>query len=168
MRRSKFTAALAAAVITIVALAGCTGGAGDNEGSSGDAGAALTIAKPDGSIATESNNPYVGDSSAMKLGYVNAILEPLAIVNLDRPECRGEALARVRDRRGPTTTPSVALTARDGVTWNDGEAFSADDIAFTFQQFIDHPELDTLRPSASPRSRPKATPSPCRSRTRCS
>ncbi|GMA36440.1 ABC transporter substrate-binding protein [Demequina litorisediminis] len=37
---------------------------------------------------------------------------------------------------------SLTLTAKDGVTWSDGEPFTVEDIAFTFQQFIDFPELD--------------------------
>ena len=51
-------------------------------GKSPEGGAALTIAKPDGAIATESNNPWIGDSSALTLGYVNAIFGPLALVNV--------------------------------------------------------------------------------------
>ncbi|MBD8517913.1 ABC transporter substrate-binding protein [Plantibacter sp. CFBP 8804] len=133
------TPLLAAFAATALLLTGCTGGGGSSDGP--ESGAALTIAKPDGSIATESNNPYVGDSSAMKLGYINAILEPLAIVNLVDPSAEVKPWLASEIAWSDDYT-SVALTAREGVTWNDGEAFSADDIAFTFQQFIDHPELD--------------------------
>ncbi len=121
-----------------LALTACAG-AGTDDSSGG--GTSLTIAKPDGAIATESNNPWVGDSSAMKLGYINAILEPLGMVNLIDPtqEVRpwlAEEIVWADDYR------SVQLTAREGVTWNDGEEFTAEDIQFTFDLFVEHPELD--------------------------
>ncbi|WP_174722279.1 MULTISPECIES: hypothetical protein [Cryobacterium] len=70
---------IGAGLVAALALTGCAGGA--EPSSQPEAGAALTIAKPDGAIATESNNPWVGDSSANKLGYKNVIFEPLAMVN---------------------------------------------------------------------------------------
>jgi len=75
--------AVAAVVASALLLAGCSAGGGNSP----EGGAALTIAKPDGAIATESNNPWIGDSSALKLGYVNTIFEPLAFVNViaDKP-----------------------------------------------------------------------------------
>ncbi len=104
-------------------------------------GPALTIAKPDGAIATESNNPWVGDSSALKLGYVNTIFEPLAFVNViaDKPVTPWLAteIAWADDYK------SVTVTARDGVKWNDGEDFTAADIAFTFKLLRDNPAIET-------------------------
>ncbi|MFZ4893013.1 ABC transporter substrate-binding protein [Plantibacter sp. Mn2098] len=121
-------------------LTGCS--AGGNSGDSSKDGAALTIAKPDGAIATESNNPWVGDSSGLKLGYINAILEPLAIVNLIDPS--GEAKPWLASKiTWADDYKSVELEARDGVKWNDGKDFTAGDIEFTFKLFVSHPELDT-------------------------
>ncbi|NQX11170.1 ABC transporter substrate-binding protein [Microbacteriaceae bacterium VKM Ac-2855] len=37
---------------------------------------------------------------------------------------------------------TIVFTIRDGVTWSDGEAFTADDVAFTFQLLKDNPQLD--------------------------
>jgi peptide/nickel transport system substrate-binding protein len=104
-------------------------------------GPALTIAKPDGAIATESNNPWIGDSSAMKLGYVNTIFEPLAFVNViaDKPVTPWLASEIV----WADDYKSVTVTARDGVKWNDGEDFTADDIAFTFNLLRDNPPIET-------------------------
>jgi len=103
--------------------------------------AALTIAKPDGAIATESNNPWVGDSSAVKLGYINAIFEPLAIVNLVDPSADIKPWL-ASELKWADDYKSIELTARDGVKWNDGQDFTAEDIAFTFQLLKDKPELD--------------------------
>ncbi|WP_062291708.1 ABC transporter substrate-binding protein [Demequina phytophila] len=146
MRKSSL---VALSVATTLALAACAGGgeATDDPSESGGGsvatpGAPLTIAKPDGAITTESNNPWIGDSSALKLGYINALLEPLAIVNLVDPSQDVKPWL-ASDIAWSDDYTSVTLTARDGVKWSDGEDFTAEDIAFTFQLFIDHPELDS-------------------------
>ncbi|WP_062305185.1 ABC transporter substrate-binding protein [Demequina subtropica] len=147
MRKSSL---VAMSVATTLALAACAGGGtsddpsetGDGGGSTPQAGAPLTIAKPDGAIATESNNPWVGDSSGLKLGYINAILEPLAFVNTIDPTAEVKPWL-ASDVTWSEDGTSVTVTARDGVTWNDGEPFTADDIAYSYQMFLDHPELDT-------------------------
>jgi len=38
---------------------------------------------------------------------------------------------------------TLAFTIREGVTWHDGEAFTPDDVAFTFNLLRDFPALDT-------------------------
>lgn len=133
--------------VAALALTACTGTESDDNASGSGApapepGAALTIAKPDGAVATENNNPWIGDSSALKLGYINAILEPLAIVNTINP-ADPVIPWLASDIQWSDDYTSVTVTARDGVTWNDGEAFTADDIAFSYQILMDHPELDT-------------------------
>ncbi len=132
-------------VVTALALSGCTGTDTKVDGSAAPApqsGAALTIAKPDGAIATESNNPWVGDSSGLKLGYINEILEPLAMVNTIDPSAPVIPWL-ASDITWADDYKSVVVTARDGVKWSDGQDFTADDIAFSYQMYIDHPELDT-------------------------
>ena len=136
LRSSLVAVGLAAAI----ALTGCGAGGDDDQASAGD-GASLTIAKPDGPITTESNNPWVTDSSAMRLGYANALFEPLGIVNLVDPTADVVPWLASEIAWADDYT-SVQLTARDGVTWNDGEDFTADDIAYTFETIKDNPELD--------------------------
>ncbi len=136
---------VAATLITGLALAGCSGGGAGSTGSGGESGSgegkSLTIAKPDGAIATENDNPFVGSGSANKLGYTNAIYEPLGMVNLIDPTKPVEPwLAKEITWNDDYT--QLTVTARDNVKWNDGEAFSADDIAYTFQLITDKPELD--------------------------
>ena len=75
LRSSLVAVGIAAAIV----LTGCTAGGTDSGNS--ESGAALTIAKPDGAITTESNNPYLGDSSASKYAYGKVIFESLALVN---------------------------------------------------------------------------------------
>ena len=136
--------AIALGIATALVLTGCssTGGNNDDETTGSGAGAALTIAKPDGAIATESNNPWIGDSSALKLGYVNAIYEPVGIVNVVNPsdEVRPWLASEIVWSEDYT---SVTLTTREGVKWSDGKDLTADDIAYSYQILVDTPELNT-------------------------
>ena len=77
--RKSLIAVSAITALGISALAGCAA-CGNDDAGSGEA-VALTIAKPDGAITTESNNPFVGDSSASKYGYGKVIFESLGLVN---------------------------------------------------------------------------------------
>lgn len=145
--RSKITAAVATAAVAALLLTAC-GGGGDDGGSGGAAsnepsaaGAPLTIAKPDGAITTESNNPWLGDSSANKLGYKNVLFEPLAFVN---PVGKNETTPMLAEKvEWNDDYTQVRLTPRAGVKWNDGEDFTADDIVFTFNLIKNTPALDT-------------------------
>lgn len=122
----------AAALAVTLALAGCASGGSSG---SGESGAALTIAKPDGAITTESNNPYLGDSSASKYGYAKVIFEPLALVNPTGDLGTTPWLAESVEWNDDYT--QLTVVARSGVTWSDGTEFTADDIAFTFRQLLD-------------------------------
>lgn len=136
--------AIALGIATALVLTGCSssGGSDDDSTTSSGEGAALTIAKPDGAIATESNNPWIGDSSALKLGYVNAIYEPVGIVNVVNPsdEVRPWLASEITWSEDYT---SVTLTTREGVKWSDGKDLTADDIAYSYQILVDTPELNT-------------------------
>ena len=57
------TSLAAAGLTAALILTGCAAGGGNNDSGSQGSGAALTIAKPDGAITTESHNPYLGDSA---------------------------------------------------------------------------------------------------------
>ena len=141
-KASRSAAAAAATLAATLLLGACAGGeAAEGDSPSGE-GAALTIAKPDGAITTESNNPWVGDSSALTLGYVNAIFEPLAFVNMVDPSDEVTPWL-ASDLEWNETYTELTVTAREGVTWNDGEPFGAKDIAFTFDLIARTPELDT-------------------------
>lgn len=142
LRRS-LIAAGAVAALGAAMVAACSpgpgggGGTGTGEGS----GAALTIAKPDGAITTESHNPYLGDSSASKYGYAKVIFEPLALVNptgdLGTTPWLAESVEWNEDYTAVTVVP------RAGVQWSDGTEFTGDDIVFTFDQFLNGTLTDT-------------------------
>ena len=132
------TTLAAVGVAAALVLTGCAGGGGDDPDS---AGAALTIAKPDGAITTESNNPYLGDSSASKYAYGKVIFESLALVNPTGDLGTTPWLAESVTWNDDYT--QLTAVARSGVKWSDGEEFTADDIAFSFNQVLDGKLNDT-------------------------
>jgi len=136
LKTSLAAVGLAAALV----LTGCAGGTGETPDPAGS-GAALTIAKPDGAITTESNNPYLGDSSASKYGYGKVLFESLALVNPTGDLGTTPWLAEEVTWNEDYT--QLTAKARAGVTWSDGEEFTADDIAFSFNQVLDGKLNDT-------------------------
>jgi peptide/nickel transport system substrate-binding protein len=136
LRTSLAAAGIAAALV----LTGCAGGgSGTDDDSSGTV--ALTIAKPDGAITTESNNPYLGDSSAAKYAYRMVMFESLALVNPTGDLGTTPWLAESVTWNDDFT--QLTAVARSGVKWSDGEDFTADDIAFSFNQVLDGKLNDT-------------------------
>lgn len=135
LRSSLVAVGLAAAIV----LTGCA--AGGTDSGTAEPGAALTIAKPDGAITTESNNPYLGDSSASKYAYGKVIFESLALVNPTGDLGTTPWLAESVTWNDDYT--QLTAVARSGVKWSDGEDFTADDIAFSFNQVLDGKLNDT-------------------------
>ncbi|WP_214466409.1 ABC transporter substrate-binding protein [Microbacterium flavescens] len=134
LRSSLAAVGIAAAIV----LTGCA--AGSDSGNS-ETGAALTIAKPDGAITTESNNPYLGDSSASKYSYGKVIFESLALVNPTGDLGTTPWLAESVEWNDDYT--QLTAVARSDVKWSDGEDFTAEDIAFSFNQVLDGKLNDT-------------------------
>lgn len=136
--RSLSRRALAGAVLaTALVIAGCgpaaqTGGV-DEEGrvevlTFGDFGG--------GSNPKENYNPFLEGQNLAAFGY---IYEPLMLIN--EYSCDPEPwLATEYAWTDPQT---LTFTLREGVTWNDGEPFTAEDVAFTFAMIRDNPALDT-------------------------
>jgi peptide/nickel transport system substrate-binding protein len=133
------TSLAAVGVAAALVLTGCA--AGSTETGESEPGAALTIAKPDGAITTESNNPYLGDSSASKYAYGKVIFESLALVNPTGDLGTTPWLAESVEWNDDYT--QLVAKARSGVKWSDGEDFTADDIAFSFNQVLEGKLNDT-------------------------
>lgn len=104
-------------------------------------GATLTVGMPNGTLS-ENNNPLAPTGSASKsLGYAWVIYESLMQVNDLYPlEDPTPWLAESVTWNDDYTVAEVV--ARDGVRWSDGEDFTAEDIAFTFNLFVDFPALN--------------------------
>ena len=140
LRTSLVTLSVATALVLTACSPGGQDGASDAD-TPAEPGAALTIAKPDGAITTESHNPFLGDSSASKYGYAKVIFEPLALVNptgdLGTTPWLAESVEWNEDYTELTVVP------RSGVTWSDGTEFTGDDIVFTFDQYLEGTLTDT-------------------------
>ncbi|GEA88934.1 ABC transporter substrate-binding protein [Cellulomonas cellasea] len=137
LRSSLVTLSVATALV-LTACASGQDGAADNPAQEG---AALTIAKPDGAITTESHNPYLGDSSASKYGYAKVIFEPMALVNPTGDLGTTPWLAESVEWNDDYT--ELTVVPRSGVTWSDGTEFTGEDIVFTFDQYLNGTLTDT-------------------------
>lgn len=145
--KSPKKAAAAFATAAALLLAGCGGAAtdgtpttgsatpgGTETGTKGTGTVALTIAKPDGAITTESHNPFLGDTSASKYGYRQVMFETMALVNTADSTVVTPRLASKVEWNADYT--ELTVTARDGVKWHDGKPFTIADIVGTFDMYL--------------------------------
>ncbi|MEI2776540.1 MAG: ABC transporter substrate-binding protein [Tetrasphaera sp.] len=83
-------------------------------------------------------NPYV-PGNRRDQGFHQVCLEPLLILNYQT----GELMPWLAESFTSNEAMDVwTLKLRDGVTWQDGEAFNADDVVFTMNMFLNTPELE--------------------------
>ncbi|WP_407360232.1 ABC transporter substrate-binding protein [Microbacterium sp. LBN7] len=83
---------------------------------------------------TQNFNPYLTNTRTAS----RWIYEPLILMNnLD-----GSLNPWLATEWEQPDARTVVMTLRDDVTWSDGEKFTADDVAFTFQMLKDNPSLD--------------------------
>jgi peptide/nickel transport system substrate-binding protein len=127
-----------AILAALAVAAGCS--SGGSGGSGGTAGSAppLVIHAVDAGTFQEDFNPY--HLEGVNFGTSGMIHETLMYFNKLKP---GEitpwlALKHEWSDKGK----SVTFTLRQGVKWTDGQPFTADDVAFTFQMLKDHPQLN--------------------------
>jgi peptide/nickel transport system substrate-binding protein len=84
------------------------------------------------------SNPQINFNPFSPNALSNWFFEPLYIIN-DYDCTEIPWLAASYEWRDDRT---LVFTAREGVTWHDGEAFGADDIAFTYNMLMEYPALD--------------------------
>ncbi|MGK5532481.1 ABC transporter substrate-binding protein [Streptomyces sp. URMC 129] len=83
-------------------------------------------------------NPY---ATAMMEGQ-GSVYEPLFFSNIARRDEPVPRLGTAFSWNDDGTELSIAL--REGVTWSDGEDFTADDVKFTFDMLAAHEEINTV------------------------
>src|SRR5262249_55093231 len=82
-------------------------------------------------------NPFNPAVNSLSVGPV---YEPLVYVNALKNQATTPMLAS--DYKWSDDKKSLTFTIRDGVKWNDGQPFSADDVVFTFNLLKQYPALD--------------------------
>ncbi|MBO0868311.1 MAG: ABC transporter substrate-binding protein [Micromonosporaceae bacterium] len=141
MRRSRTLAVLIAASMLMTAC-----GSKDNPSASATAGGAATTHKQGGTVTianvqgqtwTCQFNPFNPAVNTLSEGFV---YEPLIFVNLLKDQAETPMLAS--SYKWSDDKKSIVFTIRDGVKWNDGQAFSANDVAFTFNLMKKTPAID--------------------------
>ena len=149
MRRTKTAAVAIALSLAVTACSSSTPKANSStgtnagkEGSSTDPanhkqGGTVTIANEQGQTWTCQFNPFNPAVNQESNGFV---YEPLVFVNLLNNQAETPMLAT--SYKWSADKKSIVFTIRDGVKWSDGQPFSADDVAFTFNLMKKTPALD--------------------------
>jgi peptide/nickel transport system substrate-binding protein len=100
-------------------------------------GGTVTISNEQGQTWPCQFNPFNPANNAESLGFV---YEPLIYVDLLNNQAETPMLAT--KYQWSADKKSIVFTIRDGVKWNDGQPFSADDVAFTFNLMKQAPATD--------------------------
>jgi peptide/nickel transport system substrate-binding protein len=134
-RRVRLSKACAATVATVLIAAGCSGGSGDNAPKG--ANSSITIFNGATGTITENWNPF---SPSFLQPTEGIIYETLYYYNLaataDPKPMLGTKYEWSSDGK------QLTITTRDGVKWSDGEAFSAKDVAYTFDLIRKTPAIN--------------------------
>ncbi len=137
---SRRALAVTAAALAAAGLAACssnssssTGATGGGNSSSAAAGgnqpALVMESSPENSI-TRNFNPYAVTTPVYGMGPDGLIYEPLIQFNLAKPPDYYPFLAT--KYAWGNGGKSITFTIRQGVKWNDGQAFTPDDVVFTY------------------------------------
>jgi peptide/nickel transport system substrate-binding protein len=135
-RRSRFTAvALLGAMLMTLALSACGGG---SSASSGPSGTLTIVPSPKGNFTANFNPLLTGATNDPSFGM---IYEPLMAQNRFDGTAPKPWLATSATWNSDFT--SITFKLRTDVKWSDGQAFTADDVVYTFNLLKQYPALDT-------------------------
>ncbi|WP_109210930.1 MULTISPECIES: ABC transporter substrate-binding protein [Microbacterium] len=123
-RRAALIAVAGAAVLGI-GLSGCAGGGGDDSGDS--EGRTLRVWAGSQTPIEANFNPF---SPTVLHAALGPIYEPLFFYNKTSDEAPQPMLGESFEYNEDGTV--ITVTLKEGVKWSDGEDFTADDAAFTF------------------------------------
>lgn len=133
-------AALAGFAVATLLLTGCSGDTKDGSGGGTSADGEVTFVAYTGQAGDYqiNFNPF----SPSNIGGGGTIYEPLFFLNKARVADPEPLLGTEQSWNDDGTVFSVTL--REGVKWSDGEAFDADDVAFTFQMLKDNAAINNM------------------------
>ncbi|ASD23336.1 peptide ABC transporter substrate-binding protein [Cryobacterium sp. LW097] len=133
--RTRLTSVLGLGLVAALALSSCA--APEQGTESGTAGSSsLMLAADNGSPTFVKNfNPFVIEKRTAS----TIINEPLMVVNaLD-----GKSTNFLQTNYTQPDAKTIVSDIREGVTWSDGEAFTAEDVVFTYSLLKEFPALDS-------------------------
>jgi peptide/nickel transport system substrate-binding protein len=137
---------VAVAGVLAMGIAACSSSKSNSSGGSSTAAASgktLVVESTALSPMTDTFSPYSATSTGYVTHAVGLYNEPLFIFNtLNSTQAPVPMLATgfTWSNGGKT----LDMTIRQGVKWNDGKAFSAADVAYTFNLFIKNPALNIV------------------------
>jgi peptide/nickel transport system substrate-binding protein len=106
-------------------------------------GQTLVIESTPLSPMTDNFNPLSSTSTGFLTNAVALYNEPLYIWNYLKPTAPGIPMLASGQPTFSNDGKTLTVPIRSGVKWNDGKAFSASDVAFTFNMIKAHPALFT-------------------------
>src|SRR5579872_7171178 len=118
------------ALASALAIAGCTSG-GTSPSTGPATKAVLTEESNTGVTFTKDFNPFNTSSFATKMNLRSLIYEPLYEFDALNPAQSHPWLAT--SYTFSTDGKDLTFAIRPNVTWSDGKAFTAQDVAFTFK-----------------------------------
>jgi peptide/nickel transport system substrate-binding protein len=131
VRSRRFAAVLVAAALGLTAC----GESGGSKSGGGAADATLVAYTGQSSDYAVNFNPFAGS-----IGGQGTIFEPLFYYNILRAAEPEPRLATAYAWNADGT--QLSITLRDGVTWSDGQPFTAKDVVFTLKVISEHDELN--------------------------
>ena len=137
-RRAAVLAGAAALGLLLTACSGSSGG-GTGESSGGGGGDATLVAYTGQAGDYQINfNPF----SPTRIGGLGTIYEPLFFLN--KAEVGDPVPLLGTEQSWNEDGTVLTVTLREGVTWSDGEAFTADDVVFTFELLKSTPAINSI------------------------
>lgn len=136
MRHPRSSPWIPVAAASALVLAACSSGSGTDDAEPGaDVPVEpLTIHANSANSYQPNFNPF---SATLNQGTRGMVYEPLILSTPMNPDEAQPWLAESMEFNDDGT--AVTFTLREGVEWSDGEAFDADDVAFTFNLMRDNP-----------------------------
>lgn len=119
-----------------IVMGACGNSSGTTTGTKPSTGGVLTIDNESGALWQCDFNPYNGSVNGQSFG---TLYEPLVYDNLLNDQ-KTPWLASAYEWSADSKT--LTFTIRSGVTWTDGQPFTAADVVFSFNLIKQHPELD--------------------------
>jgi peptide/nickel transport system substrate-binding protein len=137
MNKKRLTVKIAALLVSAATLVGVSAcGSTANSQTSGSANSILYAGDNGNPTFVRNFNPF----STSKRTSVNFIYEPLEVVN----SINGKSTPFLASGDKVVDSKTIEYTIRDGVKWQDGKAFTAQDVVFTFNLVKKNAALDTL------------------------